>query len=418
MAAPSSLTHALAELERLDAAGLLTELIETPSPTGAERPLAERLAARFRAAGLPADVRPVGGESANVVVGGEPDGRPSLLIYGQLDTTFSGDTDQDRPLLAGRADPEFRPVAERSGDWMLGLGAENPKGYLAAGVLAMLALAAAGQPRNVQVVGGFCAAGMPALPLGFGRGVRALLAGVAPVTAAIVPKPGFAASWEEVGIAVYRLTVEGGVGYTGIRGYEPEENTVAQAARVVGALEHWFADYGDRFATEYCRPRGAVVAISGGDPARPAFWPETCTIDVDLRLPPGVAVQRVDDELRAEVVRIVARLGVAVSVERVQAVPGATTSPGAPVVRSAVAAWEDLTGDTHEPRTATSGYTDAVVLRAAGVDTVRAGMPRPPRRDGGPPFSMGAVHLPSLLTLAEWLVRTVTTYDQHEGAHP
>jgi acetylornithine deacetylase/succinyl-diaminopimelate desuccinylase-like protein len=416
--AGTAVAGALAELARLDAAELVAELIETPSPTGAERPLAERLAARLRAAGLPAAVQPVGGESANVVVGAAPDGRPRLLLYGQLDTTFTGDADQDRPLLAGRSDPEFRPAAVRSGDWMLGLGAENPKGYLAAGVLALVALAAAGPPRNVQVVAGFCAAGMPALPLGFGRGVRALLAGIAPVSAAIVPKPGFAASWEEVGIAVYRLTVQGTVGYTGIRGYGPDENTVARAARVVAALEHWFADYGDRFTTPYCRPRGAVVAISGGDPARPAFWPETCTIDVDLRLPPGVPVERVDDELRAEVERIVGRLGVAVTVERRCAVPGAATSPDAPVVRSAVAAWEDLTRRTHEPRTATSGYTDAVALRAAGVDTVRVGMPRPPRRAGGPPFSMGAVHLPSLLTLAEWLVRAVTTYDQHEGAHP
>lgn len=414
MAAPSSLPRALAELERLDAAGLVAELIETPSPTGGEQAVAELLAGRFRAAGLPAAVQPVGAESANVVVGAEPDGRPRLLLYGQLDTTFTGDPDEDRPLLAGRADPEFRPVAVRSGDWMLGLGAENPKGYLAAGVLALLALAAAGSPRNLQLVGGFCAAGMPALPLGFGRGVRALLAEAAPVTAAIVPKPGFAASWEEVGIAVYRLTVQGTVGYTGIRGYEPEENTVAQAARVVRALERWFADYSDRFATPYCRPRGAVVAFRGGDPARPAFWPETCTIDVDLRLPPGVPVERVDQELRQEVVRIVAHLGVAVSVERLWAMPGGATDPQTPVVRSAVAAWEDLTHRTHEPRTATSGYTDAAVLRAAGVDTVRVGMPRPPQRDGAPPFSMGAVHLPSLLTLAEWLVRTVITY---EGAN-
>lgn len=416
--ADTVLAKALAELARLDAAELVAELIETPSPTGAERPLAESLAARLRAAGLPATVRPVPGGSANVVVDAEPDGRPRLLLYGQLDTTFAGDVDQDRPLLAGRDDPEYRPVAVRSGDWMLGLGAENPKGYLAAGVLALLALAAAGQPRNLQLVGGFCAAGMPALPLGFGRGVRALLADLAPVTAAIVPKPGFAASWDEVGIAVYRLTVEGAVGYTGIRDYGAGENTVAQAALVVSGLERWFAHYSDRFATELSRPRGAVVAMRGGDPARPAFWPETCTIDVDLRLPPGVPVERVDQELRAEVARIAADQAVRVAVDRRWAVPGATTPKDTPVVRSAVAAWEDLTGRSHEPRTGASGYTDAAVLRAAGVDTVRAGMPRPPQRPGAPPFSMGAVHLPSLLILAEWLVRTVTTYDQHEGAQP
>ncbi len=114
----------------------------------------------------------------------------------------------------------YRRVLVRSGDWLLGPGLRRTRRAIwPPSVLALLALAAAGQPRHLQLVGGFCAAGMPALPLGFGRGVRELLAHVDSVYRRDRPGRSFAASWDEVGIADLPPHRRGAVGYTGVRGY-------------------------------------------------------------------------------------------------------------------------------------------------------------------------------------------------------
>jgi acetylornithine deacetylase/succinyl-diaminopimelate desuccinylase-like protein len=409
---------ALAQLDPGSARELVQLLVDVPSPTGGEIGVALALQGWLGRRGVAATVGPAT-EPVRLTVDAPPDGRDRLLLFGQLDTPFSGEPERDRLLLGERAGaPEFRAKATVEGDWVRGLGAENPKGYLAASVMALLALRQLGELAHVQVVAGFSGQGMPVLPddtggaEGFGIGCRSLLAALPPVHHAIVAKPGFAASHDEVGIAVFSVRVRGRVGYTGIRSYDASENTVAVAARVVLALEEWCATYGDAHTTRTTRPRGAVVAVRGGDPSRPAFWSEECELVVDLRLAPGADVDAATTDFTDEVERIGGALGARLVVERRVAVPGGATSEDAPVVLAAVRAWEELQGEPHQVRSGTSGYTDAAALRAAGVPTVRMGMPRPPAQ-GPVLFSMGALHVPSLLVLAEWLVRTVVELDAH-----
>ncbi len=145
------------------------------------------------------------------------------------------------------------------------------------------------------------------------------------------------------------------------------------------------------------------VAIRGGVPARPAFWPETCTIGVDLRLPPkcrsSASTLRCPGRGRAHR-GPPGRDGV--GLEQVVAVPGATTSPDAPVVRKRRLRLGGADRPRCEPRPETSGYTDAAALRAAEVEH------RPGRDASSTPAHRRSVldgrpsAPPSLLTLAEY----------------
>ena len=60
-------------------------------------------------------------------VGGTGEG-PALLLYGQLDTTFTNDRREDMPVLGDAARPDLEPRLTRRDDLVCGLGLSNPKG--------------------------------------------------------------------------------------------------------------------------------------------------------------------------------------------------------------------------------------------------------------------------------------------------
>jgi acetylornithine deacetylase/succinyl-diaminopimelate desuccinylase-like protein len=419
-------------LDAIDAAAarrLLEAAVAIPSPSGNEAPLAEFLVDTLRDRGLEARLQQLSGTQANVIAElPSSKGRARThLLYGQLDTVFSGDAERDDRLTGGDRAPEFGTEPRNVGDWLLGVGAENPKGYLVAAITAFDALARARVPLRSNVILGLCAGGMPALPgvhhgkadVGFGIGCRALVADLGAIDAAVVPKPGFAVGHEEVGIAIYRIVVGGDLGYTGIRHHTAGVNALAAAAHVVDELEQWFPTYTTLFETDGTKPQGAVVAVTGGDPERPAFLPATCEIYIDLRIAPGRTITDVEKALDSRLEEAQARHGVALQRELLFGAPGAVTDPEQAVIRCAVTAWEQMTGLVHEPRRATSGYTDAVTLRLAGIPTARVGMPRPTADAADANrFSMGRVHVPSILTLAQWLVRTLILLDDESGGEP
>jgi acetylornithine deacetylase/succinyl-diaminopimelate desuccinylase-like protein len=422
-AVESRVRDTVAAIDPDAATRLLEEVVGIPSPTGQESRLAAHLAHRLRLHGLDARVQPIRGTQANVISElPAGDSARTHLLYGQLDTAFTGDVAHDRVLTGGQQRPEFATLPRRSGDWLSGNGAENPKGYLVAAITAFEALARSGCLTNSRVVLGLCAGGMPSFPIGddeigaddrrFGVGCRALLDELGAVDAAVLGKPGFAAAWEEVGIAIYRVRVEGDLDYTGIRHRSSSRSAIVMAARVVEEIEHWFPEYSQAFATGGTRPQGAVVAIRGGDPKRPAFLPALCEVWVDLRVAPGRSLDETTTALEACLDRARDAHGAIATAQLVHGIPGAATDPGHPVVRCAIEAWESMTGRPHQPRSETSGYTDGVTLRLAGVPTARVGMPRPVDPDpDAAQFSMGRVHIPSMLKLSEWLVRTFVLLD-------
>ncbi|NUR25043.1 MAG: M20/M25/M40 family metallo-hydrolase [Catenulispora sp.] len=347
-------------------------LVAVPSPTGDERPLAEHIAAELGGVVQPRDDR-----QANAFARLRGDGSgPDLMLYAPIDTLTAGD-DSDLPWVGPRLEPHLLPRPAGEGPLVTGLGAGNPKGHAACVMAAFEAIREAGVPLKGDLIAAFGAGGMPtnALPGGrrhTGQGVGCsflLEQGVFP-DYAVIAKPGWTVSHEEVGLAWFEVTTHGHHTYAGSRHRLPYDNPIATAAEVVLAIEKWAADYTTRHTSGLVEPQVIVGAIEGGWMRMPSVTPAACRFRVDVRLSPRDTPAAV----RREFLALAGSLGA--RAEMVLAVPGTTTDPASPVVRAAVAAFEAVSGEPYEPQGGMSGATDANILRSRGVPTVRVGMPK------------------------------------------
>jgi len=387
------------------------EAVGIASPVGAEAPLARHFVDVLGTTGLDASFQRFGPNRGNAVARRRGDGTgPSLLLYAPFDMHISGDAEEDGPSLdlEGRPDLLSAPIVE--GDFIIGLGSENPKGHAVCAALAGGALARAGIPLRGDLIVGLGGGGMPVNatarhPAGHGIGCAYMLEhGVEP-DFAVIAKPGGAVAHEEVGLCWFQLTVHGGFSYAGIppRGVR---NAVADAATVVTALQAWFPEYTARNTSGLVAPLGTVSAIAGGWPEKPAFLPDTCAIYIDLRISPrtspGEAMRQLTDALN---VLRVKEPGIAVDCDMIAAVPGTSTAPDNWIVRSSIAAWEATYRRAHAPRTGTSGATDANILRGHGIPTARIGTPA---LGAGAPFagkfSMGVMSVDAMVELTAALI--------------
>jgi acetylornithine deacetylase/succinyl-diaminopimelate desuccinylase-like protein len=365
---------------------LVVGLVDVPSPTGDEGPLAKHIASILGAAGITAAVQPLDDRQANAWgrVPGSGSG-PDLMLYAPIDSLTTGDAAQDVPWIGPVLRPDMRPQARVHGDLVVGLAASNPKGHAACVLAAAEAIVNAGLPLTGDLVVAFGAGGMPtnALPggarrnTGQGAGCSFLLEQGVWTDFAVIAKPGWTVSWEEVGLAWFEVTVHGTHTYVGSRHRLPYRSAIAGAGEVAVRLERWFVEYARRHTDGLVAPQGVVSSIEGGWPRMAAVTPAACRLMVDLRLSPRTTPMRAGREFAAAIDAIRAELPeLEISHRMVLAIPGATTDPDNWVCRSAVAAWEAAEGRPHEPILGNSGATDANILRGRGIPTVRVGMPK------------------------------------------
>lgn len=403
-------------------------LVDLPSPTGDERPLAEYVAERLGRDGGEGHLQPIDDRQANAWgrVRGTGSG-PSLLMYAPIDTLTVGSADEDLPWVGDQLRTDMQARARIVDGQVVGLGAMNPKGHAACVLAALEAVRRAELPLRGDLLAGFGAGGMPtnARPgsrhhTGQGVGASFLLEqGVWP-DAAIIAKTGWAIAWEEVGLAWCEVTVRGVHTYVGARNRLPYRNPIDDAALLIRRLEAWFPAYSQRHRTELCEPQGIVAAVRAGWWRMAALTPAQARFRVDLRLAPGQSPLDAKRELEAAVAEVVAgEPGLDAAVELVLAIPGSRTDPDHWVCRSAIEAWEAVAGRPHERITGTSGATDANILRNRGVPTARVGLPKVHRDGAELDFAggMNTVEVSALRTLTRFLIRLavdVTTRDRAE----
>ncbi|RKN12808.1 M20 family metallopeptidase [Streptomyces radicis] len=413
--------RAIAQVSPRQLREIVVGLVNVPSPTGEERPLAEWAAARLVDAGVDARVQPLDARQANAVakLPGAGEG-PSLLLYAPIDTLTTGDPAEDEPWAAPRLRADMRPEAVVDGDFVLGLGASNPKGHAACVMAAGEAIRAAGITLAGDLWIGLGAGGMPThrrTPSELGRentgqgvGCSFLVEqGVYP-DHALIAKPGWTVAWEEVGLCWFEVTVHGTFGYVGSRHRMPYVNPVVEAGRVINDLESWFVAYSRRHTGGLVAPQGNIGAIEGGWMRMPAVSSSAVRFMVDLRVGPDTPPNLARREFAAAMREISARhQGLDISWEMVLAIPGTATPTDDAVVQAAIRAWEAEEGRPHEVIRENSGATDANILRGRGIPTARIGMTRIGPDAPVPldfPSGMNVVDIREMTRLTRHLIRT------------
>ncbi|KAB2388766.1 zinc-binding metallopeptidase family protein [Actinomadura montaniterrae] len=382
------LTEAWAQIKVERLRDLVVGMVDIPSPTGAEAVLAQWLTGRLEDAGLHASYQAIDDEQGNATgrLRGGGTG-PDLLLYAPIDTLTVGTAEEDVPWVGPELRPDLCPRAVVEGDYVMGLGAANPKAHAACVVAAAEAVAAAGIPLTGDLLVGLGAGGMPVnkrevervrrYNAGQGNGCSFLLEQGFWADYAVIAKPGWATAWEEVGLCWFELSVHGTYHYVGSRHRMPYRNPIVDAAKVVEGLERWFPQYSAAHTDGLVAPQGHIGSIRGGWTKTAAVSPATCRLRVDLRTNPRSSVNDVRREFGAAIDEIrAAHPGLDVDWELVLAIPGTSTPVDNWVCRASVAAWEQITGRPHEPIADTSGATDANILRLRGIPTARIGMDR------------------------------------------
>ncbi|ROO87107.1 acetylornithine deacetylase/succinyl-diaminopimelate desuccinylase-like protein [Actinocorallia herbida] len=364
---------------------LVVGMVSIPSPTGEEGPLARWLADRITEAGLEGRYQPIDARQGNAVGRLRGDGTGAdLLLYAPIDTLSVGTEEEDVPQVGPVLRPDMRPEAVVDGPFVIGLGASNPKGHGAAVIAAAEAVAAAGIPLRGDLLVGLGAGGMPtnARPgarfnAGQGNGCSFMLEQGVWADHAVIAKPGWTAAWEEVGLCWFEVTVRGTYGYVGSRHRMPYRNPIVDAGTVIAGLEAWLPRYAARHTSGLVAPQGNVGWIEGGWRRTASLSPAACRFHVDLRISPRTTPAEARREFAAAIDGIrAAHPEIDLDWEMTVSIPGTATPESDWIIRAGKAAWEEAEGRPHEPILNNSGATDANILRARGLSTLRTGMDR------------------------------------------
>ncbi len=405
------------------------QIVDVAAPTGYERECAVAIVEILDSIGLEGRLAEIDDRAASAWAhipanaSGDSAQAPTVLLYSPIDTVTTGNPVDDVPQAAAEITGHLLPeaVVSEDGSLVVGLGAQNPKGHAAA-ILEVSAVLAANQNElRCNVLVAFGAGGMPTNPLdhddrpatGHGIGVDKLLdvfaaEGCFP-DAAIVAKSGWFVQHEEVGLAWTDITVRGTHTYVGARHRLPYRNAIADAARIVLALEERFAQPHDR-TTETLEPQSVVSSIVGGWNRMAAFTPEVVQLRVDQRTLPGES----GSDAHARIEAALAHLRsddpqLEATAELTLDIPGSFTEPDHWICQLGRDAWEAMEGTAHKTPRGLSGSTDANIIRNRGVATMRIGLPKV-HRDGselGFAEGMNTVDAASMAMLAELLLRCV-----------
>jgi acetylornithine deacetylase/succinyl-diaminopimelate desuccinylase-like protein len=416
---------------------LLTGALAIPSPAGGEEALAEWIAAWLteRHPKLDVVVDRFAPGRANLecrVEGTEPRG-PDLVLYSHLDTSLSGDPVTDRPLgVFGPGPAAIAPsIPLRHGDTISGPGVVVAKGPLAAAVCgfarAARILAAHGQTARAALLlaaGGTHRAAPHGLALppgapgaGAGAGVRRFLSRHTPAAAVVAKAGPPGLLYEEPGAAFVLVEVQGPVGLVMARSEGVQDGGApAAAGAAVRGVERWREQFMRRSTPEGSQSgrEAGVGALQAGLPYKPDLISGLLECFVYVVLGPDDDPQGLPGELAAAVAASLqddGRQNLSVRATLVDATTSQRTDPAAPVVRIADDAYRAVCGGAAPRPVGWTGSTDGVILRRAGVDTVRVG-PSPLSSGAG----QEALSLEDLATSAAIYAEIITRWMAPPGA--
>ena len=398
---------------------LLFALTDIHSPTGNAGEVCKFLVAHLHQHGMDAKFLPIGEHSGAGLARIEGDGDgANLLLYAPIDTHLEGDA-SDYPWTGKEPTVDTVPKAVEHGDWIYGLGSSNPKAMVATLAEIFICAKESGCHWPGTLSLGFADGGMPVdisqrQNAGMSNGVFHLLNRGGSPDYCIVMKPWNWVYHEEPGMAWFKITVWGTLGYAGVpRGTPGFRSSIVPAAEVILALEEWLPQYTERNTSGIVRPDGWISAVRGGWPERPAFPSAATEIYFDVRVNP----RSTPAQVRAEFAEFMQELresrpDIKCEWEMYGSAPGGSTDPENWIIQSARRGWEEVEGRPYPAAPdLLGGQTDGSLLRALGIPTARVGWPWP--AEGSPlPVAeglggMGATYIPDLIPCAEKIMYAV-----------
>src|SRR6476646_9728920 len=316
MAEQKILAAVLKRIDRNELAQLTKELVDIPSPTGAERAIGEFILDWFSRHGIRSVRQQISPDRINAVgiIEGKENG-VSLTINGHMDTSYTGTAEDGMFCRVLEPDSDLRG-AVRDGK-VFGLGASNMKSGLAAFMVAGKAVGQSGATLKGDLILAAVAGEISRTPVGpyqsesyRGEGtgtIHLLTHGMQSDYAIVADRSGHSVVWAQNGVAQFKISTFGDphAAWGVTREEKPPEasSAILKMVKVLQAVDSWAAEF--ERAHVYASPHGQIVpkvnigSIQGGAPFRPNYYPGVCSIYVDVRTPPELRSVQVQRELKA-----------------------------------------------------------------------------------------------------------------------
>lgn len=396
---------------------LVFDLTNIHSPTGMEAQASRFLASHMAKLGLDAQYQAINEQSGNCIgrLKGHGDGA-SLLLYAPIDTHLDADAEIDVPWVGPELRADMLPRAEIRGDSVIGLGASNPKSMIAALTEAANCILDCGIPLSGDLIVASAGGGMPWVSeernhSGISSGVMHMLSHGVTADMGVIFKPWCEVYYEHPGMAWFRVTVHGTMGYAGIpRGIPGFDSAIVPAARLILELEEWLAAWPEKHSSTQIKPEGWIAAVRSGWPDKPAFPAAACEIYIDLRSNPDQRMADVEAEFSQAMREIMDRHPqIRADWEMYVSCQGSRTDPEHWIVKSALRSWETIYGKSYPGAAMMSGQTDAATICQLGIPLARIGYPSIGEKDVPEEFAeglggMGVACIPDLLDPVKQLI--------------
>lgn len=253
-------------MEKIEPTKLLRQMLETYSPSGKEENLANLLKDRLTELGF----KNVRRDNAGNLLGELGKGPPTLLLCGHMDT------------VPGRS-----PVKIREGR-IFGRGAVDAKASLAAMIMAASELMGRTTEGRVMVAGVVDEEGR-------GRGIRQILQDRIDVNYALFGEPSGLSNITigYKGRLSVRVLCETEAGHASIP--EVFRNAIEKAYGLWKKIGTWTEE--NRDSLPYYSVTASLAGIRGGGVSN--VTPHSCTLLMDIRLPPKIGCQKATDQIDA-----------------------------------------------------------------------------------------------------------------------
>ena len=382
-------TAIIERINREELAELTKDLVDLPSPTGAEKAIGEFILDWFARHGIKAVRQVISPERLNAVgiVEGKSNGA-SLQINGHMDTSYTG-TEEDRMFCRALEPDSDLKGTVRDGK-VFGLGASNMKSGLAAFMVAGKAIRQSGVSLKGDLLLAAVAGEISRTPIdryqsesyrGEGTGTIHLLThGMQADYAIVADRSGHSVVWAQTGVAQFKISTFGDphAAWGVTREEKPPEasSAILKMMKVLQAIDSWAAEF--ERAHVYQSPHGPIVpkvnigAIQGGAPFRPNYYPGVCAVYLDVRTPPELRPVQVQHELKD----VLAKLGIEHEIEMYASKMGYESKNAGAIIKAVEDSYQSLFGK-HTPTPTglhASIWTDTNIYNEMGIPVCKFGL--------------------------------------------